>query len=98
MRELRELPAGRLVTIRREVLRETEDGLERDLLCNAAVLAESLWEDGERVYPGREAVLEALSCREMEALLRELLVGTPKGGGNPNFDWRRYQTLRGGKA
>ena len=47
---------------------------------------------------GREAVLEALSCREMEALLRELLEGTPKGGGNPNFDWRRYQALRGGKA
>ena len=90
MRELRELPAGRLVSIRREVLRETEDGLERDLLCNAAVLAESLWEDGERVYPGREAVLEALSCREMEALLRELLEGAPKGGDNPNFDWRRY--------
>ena len=42
MRELRELPAGRLVSIRREVLRETEDGLERALLCNAAVLSESL--------------------------------------------------------
>ena len=98
MREWRELSAGRLLAIRREVLRETEDGLERDLLCNAAVLSESLWEDGERVYPGREAVLEALSCREMEALLRELLEGAPKGGDNPNFDWRRYQALRGGKA
>ena len=21
-----------------------------------------------------------------------------QGGGNPNFDWRRYQALRGGKA
>ena len=34
----------------------------------------------------------------MEALLRELLEGAPKGGDNPNFDWRRYQALRGGKA
>ena len=66
MREWRELSAGRLLAIRREVLRETEDALERDLLCNAAVLAESLTEDGERVYPDGEAVLGTLSCREME--------------------------------
>ena len=98
MREWRELSAGRLLAIRREVLRETEDSLERDLLCNAAVLAESLTEDGERVYPDGEAVLGALSCREMEALLRELLEGAGRSGGNPNFDWRRYQALRGGKA
>ena len=77
MREWRELSAGRLLAIRREVLRETEDALERDLLCNAAVLAESLTEDGERVYPDGEAVLGALSCREMEELLRELLEGAP---------------------
>ena len=72
MREWRELSAGRLLAIRREVLRETEDALERDLLCNAEVLAESVWEDGERVYPDGAAVLAALSCREMEELLREL--------------------------
>ena len=34
MREWRELSAGRLLAIRREVLRETEDALEWDLLCN----------------------------------------------------------------
>ena len=73
MREWRELSAGRLLAIRREVLRETEDALERDLLCNAAVLAESLTEDGERVYPDGEAVLGALSCREMEELLRGMV-------------------------
>ena len=28
----------------------------------------------------------------------ELLEGAGQGGGNPNFDWRRYQALRGGKA
>ena len=78
MREWRELSAGRLLAIRREILR--------------------LPEDGERVYPDGEAVLGALSCREMEALLRELLEGAGQGGGNPNFDWRRYQALRGGKA
>lgn len=98
MREWRELSAGQLLAIRREVLRETEDALERDLLCNAAVLAESLTEDGERVYPDGEAVLGALSCREMEELLRELLEGAGQGGGNPRFDWRRYQALRGGKT
>ena len=35
---------------------------------------------------------------EMEALLRELLEGAGQGGGNPRFDWRRYQALRGGKT
>ena len=96
--ELRDIPAGRLLAIRRRILRETEDALERDLLCNAEVLAESVWEDGERVYPDGEAVLGTLSCREMEALLRELLEGAGQGGGNPNVDWRRYQALRGGKV
>ena len=56
MREWRELSAGRLLAIRREVLRETEE------------------------------------------LLRELLEGAGQGGGNPRFDWRRYQALRGGKT
>ena len=43
-------------------------------------------------------MLGALSCREMEELLRELLEGAGQGGGNPRFDWRRYQALRGGKT
>ena len=58
----------------------------------------SIREDGELVYPDGEAVLGALSCREMEELLRELLEGAGQGGGNPRFDWRRYQALRGGKT
>lgn len=97
MRELRELSAGRLLRLRREILGETEDPLERDLLCNAAVLAECCYEKGERVYSDRQAVLQALSCREMEMLLRELLEGTARGAGNPRFDWQRYAALRGGK-
>ena len=96
--ELRDIPAGRLLAIRRRILRETEDTLERDLLCNAEVLAESVWEDGERVYPDGAAVLAALSCREMETLLGRLLAGERTEGGNPNFDGRRYAALRGRKA
>ena len=96
--ELRDIPAGRLLAIRRRILRETEDALERDLLCNAEELAESVWEDGERVYPDGAAVLAALSCREMEELLGRLLTGERTEGGNPSFDGRRYAALRGRKA
>ena len=96
--ELRELSAGRLLDIRRQVLRETEDALAQGLLCNAAVLAESCYEEGERVFADRDAVLEALTCREMEELLGQLLPGEPGREGNPNFDWRRFQALRGGTA
>ena len=98
MREWRELSAGRLLAIRREVLRETEDALERDLLCNAAVLAESLTEDGERVYPDGEAVLGALSCREMEErMLRDFaelqaVIGAP--GASDRFAERMVEELK----
>ncbi len=77
--ELRPLTAGRLLTIRREVRDEAEDALDQALLCNAQVLSESCFQDGQRAFQSREAVLEELTCREMESLLRALASGQ---GGN----------------
>lgn len=101
--ELRPLTAGRLLSIRREVRRETEDELEQALLCNARVLAECCYQAGQRVFPDGGGVLDALTCREMEALLSALAAGgspagLPDGGGaasvNPGFDDARFRRLR----
>ncbi len=102
--ELRPLTAGRLLSIRREVRRETEDGLEQALLCNARVLAECCYQAGQRLFSDGGEVLDALTCREMEALLSALaagggragLPGTAAGASsvNPGFDDARFRRLQ----
>ena len=74
--------------------------MERALLCNAAVIAESCLFQGEPAFEGAEAVLEELTPREMETLLRRMAVeriplGTEE---NPAFDAERFEALREGIA
>ena len=95
--ELRQLTAARLLTLWRESGREAEEPTERALLCNAAVLAECCRCQGERVYEDAEAVLEDLTPREMETLLRRLGGQEPPGpaGVNPQFCPERFAALKG---
>lgn len=96
--ELRALTAGRLLTLWRESREQTEDPLERTLLCNAEVLAESCFFQGERAFQDGAEVLEELTGRQMEALLRALAAGgrPPAAGENPAFDPARFEALREG--
>lgn len=94
---LRPPRAGTLLTIWRETAAEETDETVRGLLCNARVLAESCFRGGERMFDGPEAVLEAMTAGEMEALLRRLAAGarssTPAGV-NPAFDAERFEAMR----
>ena len=94
--ELRPLTAGRLLTLWRKSGETAEEPVERARPDNPRVLAESCI--GHRA-PGsadRETVLEALTTREMESLLRQLAEGRDPGTetGNPAFDPARFQRLR----
>lgn len=93
--ELRQLTAGRLLEIWRENGRE--EPVERALLCNGQVLAESCFFQGEAAFAGREDVLETLTPREMETLIGALAAGgAPTAGGeNPAFDRQRFLELKG---
>ena len=95
--ELRPLTAARLLAIWRESGREAEDPLERSLLANARVLAESCFYRGEPAFGSSEEVLEELTGRQMESLLRALAEGgQPRHAGeNPSFDQGRFLRLRG---
>ena len=93
--ELRPLTAGRLLTLWRE--HRDAEPLERALLCNAAVLAESCFCQGEPVFESGEAVLAELTGRQMEELLRKLAGGAQSrpAGENPSFDNDRFLRLKG---
>ena len=90
--ELRPLTAGRLLAIWQENRRETEDPLERALLSNACVLAESCFCQGEPVFANADAVLGELTGRQMETLLRRLQDGRAEAV-NPAFDQSRFEAL-----
>nr|WP_325211341.1 hypothetical protein [uncultured Oscillibacter sp.] len=97
--ELRPLTAGRLLALWREC-RETEDPLERVLLCNGRILAECCFAGDERVYEDGLAALEDLTGRQMEKLLLRLAGGggpeedRPGAGTvNPEFDAARFAAL-----
>jgi len=94
--ELRPLTAGRLLALWRESGRAAEDPMERALLCNAAVLAESCFCEGEALFGGAEEVLEKLTPREIERLLERLREGrsAPEEAGNPSFDEERFRVLQ----
>ena len=93
--ELRPLTAGRLLTLWRE--HRDAEPLERALLCNAAVLAESCFCQGEPAFESGEDVLAELTGRQMEELLRALAGGgQPRSAGeNPAFDSERFLRLKG---
>jgi hypothetical protein len=92
--ELRQLTAGRLLAIWRE--NSQVEAMERALVCNAQVLSESCFFQGEPVFDGGEAVLEALTAREMEGLLRQMAAGSAPAAvqENPAFDQARFEQLR----
>ena len=77
--------------------------LERVLLCNGRILAESCFFQGEAVYGNEAEVLEDLTGGQMERLLRKLAEGgggerRPRAGRetvNPAFDTARFEALRG---
>lgn len=96
--ELRQLTAFRLLTIWRECGEAAEEPMERALLCNARVLAECCFCQGEPVFVSGEDVLERLTAREMETLLRQLAGGCipATAGENPTFDPARFERLREG--
>lgn len=99
--ELRPLTAGRLLELWR-ACRETEDPLERVLLCNGRILAECCFREGKRVYEDEREVLADLTGRQIEGLLRRLAEGggseeerRPRAEVNPTFDEARFAALRG---
>ena len=96
--ELRQLTAGRLLTIWRECGEAAEEPVERALLCNARVLAESCFYQGENVFESSEEVLNLLTAREIETLLRQLADGRTisTSGENPAFDPVQFERLREG--
>lgn len=97
--ELRTPAAGRVLDIWRQCREEAGDPLERTLLCNARILAESCFFEGGPAFDGWEAVLSDLTGRQMEGLLRRLAgedvpPSPPAGAVNPAFDQRRFDALR----
>lgn len=92
--ELRPLTAARLLTLWRTCGDAAEE-MERALLCNAGVLAECCFFEGEPVFEDGAAVLDALTTREMETLLEQLAEGRGAvPAENPAFDWAAFQRLR----
>ena len=96
--ELRQLTALRLLTIWRECGEAAEEPVERALLCNARVLAESCFYQGEPVFESGEEVLDQLTAREMETLLQQVAEGgtAVAAAVNPGFDLKRFECLREG--
>lgn len=90
--EVRPLTAGRVLAIWRESREEAEDPLERVLLSNASVLAESCFFQGEPAFADAKAVLERLTGRQMEELLQRLADGAAEHR-NPAFDPSRFEAL-----
>lgn len=97
---LRPLTAGRLLSIWQDS-RQIQDPLERSLLCNARVLAESCFSQGKLAFPNPTAVLKSLTAQQMEQLLCRLISDAKPDCAsapapqtfNPNFDLTRFQML-----
>lgn len=95
VKTMRPLSAGRLLAIRREVTAGEPDEAVRGLLCNARVLWECCFSGEEPVFADAEAVLNALTVREMEGLLWCLSEdATSPSETNPQFDEARFRALR----
>ena len=72
--------------------------MERALLCNAEVLAACCFYKEAPVFADAEDVLEALTTRQMERLLRQLAENNvlQLAAENPTFDAARFYQLREG--
>ena len=66
---LKPLTAGELLELWRYYRERVEDPLERTLLCNAAILRDSCYCQGEAVYGDELEVLRDLTPGEMENIL-----------------------------
>ena len=64
---LKPLTAGELLELWRYYRERVEDPLERTLLCNAAILRDSCYCQGEAIYGDELEVLRDLTPGEMEA-------------------------------
>lgn len=96
--ELRPPTAWRLLEIWRGTRELAEEPLERALLCNAQVLAESCLRQGKPVFPDGAAVLIGLTAGEMETMLRRLAGEEPSpapAAVNRDFDQGRFQAFPG---
>ncbi len=95
--ELRPPTAARLLTIWRTCREMADDPLERVLLCNAHILKECCFFQGGQAFADETAVLEALTGRQMEHLLRQLAGESEKTARevNPGFDEERFRQLGG---
>lgn len=99
MDELRELSSGEALDLWRNC--REDDPLERAVLCNARILARCCLWRGQRVYQEEREVLDDLTGRQMEALLRKLAAGggmlETAGSVNPAFDPERFRALGEGR-
>ena len=86
---LKPLTAGELLELWRYYRERVEDPLERTLLCNAAILRDSCYCQGEEV-------LRDLTPGEMEDLLLRLAEGEalPEERGG-TFDLQRFADMKG---
>ena len=93
--ELRPLTAGRLLDIWKKSHEISEDPLERVLLSNAQVLAESCFFQGKPAFEEAKTVLDSLTGCQMEKLLCQLAeerLGAVEIT-NPTFDQGRFEEL-----
>ena len=93
---LKPLTAGKLLELWRYYRERVEDPLERTLLCNAAILRDSCYCQGEAIYGDELEVLRDLTPGEMEDLLLRLAEGEalpepPAGSAKPSADRQSLQ-------
>lgn len=95
LEELRAMRAGEMLALW-QVCRERygDDPLTRAVQCNAEILRACCFAGGEAVYADAEAVLQDLSCREMETLLDLLAKGQQPPRQNPAFDLARFTEMK----
>lgn len=93
---LKPLTAGELLELWRYYRERVEDPLERTLLCNAAILRDSCYCQGEAVYGDELEALRDLTPGEMEDLLLRLAEGEalPEERGG-TFDLQRFADMKG---
>lgn len=93
---LKPLTAGELLELWRYYRERVEDPLERTLLCNAAILRDSCYCQGEAIYGDELEVLRDLTPGEMEDLLLRLAEGEalPEERGG-TFDLQRFADMKG---
>ena len=87
---------GELLGLWQRFREKIEDPLERTLLCNAGILRDSCYCQGEAIYGDELEVLRDLTPGEMEDLLLRLAEGEAlpdeRGG---TFDLQRFADMKG---